>query len=80
MRNIYTGIDIGSDTIKIVISEKLDNRYLVLATVKKKVEGIKRSLIVDLDEVEKSLKEAIVEAEKKIGFQIDKALRDTDNV
>lgn len=74
MRNIYTGIDIGSDTIKIVISEKLDNRYLVLATVKKKVEGIKRSLIVDLDEVEKSLKEAIAEAEKKIGFQIDKAL------
>ncbi len=74
MRNIYTGIDIGSDSIKIVIAEKTEDRYLVLATVNSKVEGIRRGLITDLDKVEDSMKIALSEAERKIGFKLTKAL------
>ena len=32
MRKIYTGIDIGSDTIKIVVAEVLNENFHVLAS------------------------------------------------
>ena len=32
MRRIYTGIDIGSDNIKIVVAEFLDDKFYVLAS------------------------------------------------
>ena len=32
MRNIYTGIDIGSDNIKIVVAELIKDKFYVLAS------------------------------------------------
>ena len=74
MRDIYTGIDIGSDSVKIVISEFLDNRFNILASTNVRSAGIKKGLVVDKDLAVNSLKLAIKEIEPSIGTKIDKAI------
>ena len=74
MRDIYTGIDIGSDSIKIVISEFLGDRYNILASTNVRTQGIKKGLIVDKELVCNSLKLAIKEIEPSLGVKIDKAI------
>ena len=32
MSDIYTGIDLGTDSIKIVVTEKINDKYYVLAS------------------------------------------------
>lgn len=74
MRDIYTGIDIGSDSVKIVVSEFLDNRFNILASTNVRSAGIRKGLIVDKDLAVNSLKLAIKEIEPSIGVKIDKAV------
>lgn len=74
MRNIYSGIDIGSDSIKIVVLEKIDSRYHVLAAIKEKVEGLRRGIIVDYDKVLDSVKNAMEKLNSTMGFRVDKVL------
>lgn len=74
MRDIYTGIDIGSDSVKIVVSEFLDNRFNILASTNVRSAGIKKGLVVDKDLAINSLKLAIKEIEPSIGTKIDKAI------
>ena len=47
MRNIYTGIDLGSDNIKIVVSEFINGKFYVLASTSVKSVGIRRGVLVD---------------------------------
>ncbi|MBE6150912.1 MAG: cell division protein FtsA [Firmicutes bacterium] len=74
MRKIYTGIDIGSDNIKIVVAEVDKNNFYVLASTSIKSKGIKRGLVVNREEAAKSLEEAITDIENQIGVRIDKAI------
>ncbi|MBQ7104834.1 MAG: cell division protein FtsA [Bacilli bacterium] len=74
MRKIYTGIDIGSDTIKIVVAEVQNDNFHVLASTSTKSKGIKRGLVVDRELAASSLEKAIDNIEKKIGVRIDKAV------
>lgn len=74
MREIYTGIDIGSDSIKIVVSEFLDDRFNILASTNVRSTGIKRGLVVDKELAINSLKLALKEIEPSIGVKIDKAI------
>lgn len=74
MRKIYTGIDIGSDNIKIVVAEVDKNDFYVLASTSKKSKGIKRGLVVNREEAVSSLEEAINDIENQIGVRIDKAI------
>lgn len=74
MRNIYTGIDLGSDSIKIVVAELVENKFQVLAATSVKSLGIKKGLIVDHEMALRSLNQAIYEIEKILGIKINKAL------
>jgi len=74
MRKIYTGIDMGSDTVKIVVAEIKDNDFYVLASSSKKSKGIKKGLVVNKEEAIESLEEAINDIESQIGIRIDKAI------
>ena len=47
MRRIYTGIDIGSDSIKIVVSEVFNKKFHVLASTSVKSKGVRRGLIIE---------------------------------
>ncbi len=71
---IYSGIDIGSDTIKIVVAKIDKKRFNVLAAVNVLSVGIKKGMIVDADLAGQSISLALDEAEKQLGFRIDKAL------
>lgn len=74
MRNIYTGIDLGSDNIKIVVAEYVENKFQVLAATSVKSLGIKKGLIVDHEMALRSLNQAIYEIERILGIRINKAL------
>lgn len=71
---IYSSIDIGSDTIKIVASRITDKDMHILGAVNTRSVGIKKGLIVDKDLVVESLNLALEELEKQLGFRIDKAI------
>lgn len=74
MRNIYTGIDLGSDSIKIVVAELVESKFQVLAATSVKSLGIKKGLIVDHEMALRSLNQAVYEIEKILGIKINKAL------
>lgn len=71
---IYASIDIGSDTIKMIVAEVLGERINVLASIDTRTVGIKKGIIIDKGLVVKSLTLALDEMEKQIGFRIDKAI------
>ena len=55
MRKIYTGIDIASDGIKIVVSELFNNKFHVLASTSVEDAGIKKGLIVNREKAVEAL-------------------------
>lgn len=74
MRKIYTSIDLGSDSIKIVVAEKLNKRFHVLAKSSVLSNGIKKGIIADVKSTIKSLKLAKEKVEKQINFNINQAI------
>ncbi len=71
---IYSCIDIGSDTIKIVVGKIKDDSIDILASVNTRMSGIKKGIIFDSSQVEASILLANSEIEKVLGFKIDKAI------
>lgn len=71
---IYSSVDIGSDTIKIVVGKIDDNSLNILAATSVRSVGIKKGLIVDKELVIQSINLAVDELEKELGFRIDKAI------
>lgn len=74
MRNIYTGIDIGSDSIKIVIAEKVKSKFHVLASVSRHSSGIRNGEITDTRAAVYSVREALDKVNEMLGIKIDKAI------
>ncbi len=74
MRKVYTSVDLGSDSIKIMVGEFYNKKLNVLAVTHVKSRGIKRGLIVDANEIVSSLREAISNIEKKLMITIDKVI------
>ena len=69
MKEIYTGIDLGTDSIKVVVTEKVNDKFQVLASVSSPSNGIKNGYIVDVKlaiaSVKNALKKIDVHAFKK---------------
>lgn len=74
MKHIYTSLDIGSDTIKVVVCELFQNKLNVLAATSCKSKGIKRGLIVDFELASITVKQAFSEIEEMLGFKINKVI------
>lgn len=74
MKNIYTSVDIGSDTIKIVVCELLGNKLNLLAASSVKSKGIKKGLITNFEEAQGSLKLAVSKIEDMLGTTVEHAL------
>lgn len=74
MRHIYTCVDIGSDTIKVVVCELYHGRYNLLATSCVQSNGIKKGLITDVELAKNSIKNAFSKAESMLGFKINKTI------
>lgn len=74
MKHIYTSVDIGSDTIKIVVCELFNNKLNLLAASSVKSKGIKKGLITDVYEASESVKTGLAELEEMLGIKITKAI------
>ncbi|MEG2351285.1 MAG: hypothetical protein RSA10_01020 [Bacilli bacterium] len=74
MKKIYTSIDIGSDTIRVLTGEYYQDKLRVLAVSSVKSRGVKNGLIVDPELVTERLKLALDDIQKRIGVPIEKAM------
>ncbi len=74
MRKILAGVDIGSNTIKVIVAELVKNKVNVLAVAEKETKGIKNGLVVNPDTFTPVLKEAIKKAEDILGLKIKKVV------
>lgn len=74
MRKVYTSIDLGSDSIKIVVAEKINKRFHVLAAKSIRSVGIKKGIISDVKMASSSIKLAKEEIEKEVDFKINQAI------
>lgn len=74
MKKIYTGIDLGSFSIKIVVCEVINNKFHVLAASNTRCKGIKNGLVTDMEEASIYLKKAKKEVEDMLGITIDQAV------
>lgn len=74
MRKIYTSIDIGTDSVKVITLEYFNGKYNILASSSVKSEGVRQGLIVNASLVSNSIKKAIKVVESKLGTKINKVL------
>lgn len=74
MKQIYTSIDFGSDTIKLVVAEFYQNKINLLASSSYKSKGIKKGLITDVELATESVKNAISDIEEMLGLRIKKVI------
>jgi len=74
MNEIYAGIDLGTDSIKIVVCEKIDNVFSVLSAVSSKSDGIRNGQITDAKLAVMSVKRALKKASDSLGIKITKVL------
>ena len=74
MSEIYTGMDLGTNSIKIVVAEKINDKFHVLAAVSSPSKGIKNGLIEDNKSAIASIKVALKKVEETLGFKIMKVI------
>ena len=74
MGDIYTGIDLGTDSIKVVVCEKVNDKYYVLASVSSPSMGIKNGFIEDTKSAVSSVKNAMRQINEMLGIKIVKAI------
>ena len=71
---MYTSIDLGSHSIKIVVSEKVNDKFYVLASTKVRSMGIKKGIIKDKSLALESIKQAVLDINNSLGIEIKKVL------
>ncbi len=74
MKKIYAAIDLGSDSIKVMVCEETRHKLHVLASTSVRSLGIRLGRITDVEMASKSLQLALGEIETSSGFHVEKAL------
>lgn len=74
MKKIYTCIDIGSDTIRILVSEYFAGNLRTLAVSSVKSKGVKNGSIIDQNLLSERLKLAIDDISSRIDIRLSKAI------
>lgn len=74
MSSIYTGIELGTDSIKIVVLEKINEQYHVLSSVCSESAGIRNSHVFDIKAASVAVKKAVKSASEMLGAKITKAI------
>ncbi len=74
MRKIIASVDMGSNTIKIIVAEVINDKLHVLATSDTYTKGIKKGLVINEEEVVKSLREGLKKVEEILGLKINKII------
>lgn len=74
MKKIYTSVDIGSESIKVVVCELFKNRLNLLAASSVKSKGIKKGVIVSIEDARETLLKAFEEVEVMLGIKIKRVI------
>ena len=74
MKKIFTSVDIGTDTIKILVSEVVKNNVNVLASTAIKSKGIRKGLIIDSNLVINAIKDGMKIINDELGFEVKKVV------
>lgn len=74
MRRIFTSIELNSNYIKLIILEKIKTKFYCLYSDITNLSGISKGLIIDSNEVIKSLKKSLKKAYDKTNLKIDKVI------
>lgn len=74
MRKIYSCIDVGSHSLKLVVMEKIDKDFVVLSRSIVKSKGIKKGEIVDIEQAVLSIKKLIDKIEDDLKIKIKELL------
>ena len=74
-RNIITGLDIGSSSVRaIVVERKKDGSLRILAASQKESEGVRRGYITSLEDASKTISAAVKSLEKISGLSVRNAM------
>ncbi len=75
-RQIIAGLDVGTTWVRLVVCETKagDSTPQILTMVKKPSRGLRRGYIINQEEVQESIREAITEAERSLKLRIRKIL------
>ena len=74
MRKIFTSLDIGSNTIKVVVGEFINSKLNILSAVKVKSRGYVNNYILDKEALINQIKEAIFKTEEELNIKIRKVI------
>ena len=74
MSNYYTSVELGTDTIKILVCNKIDNKFHVIAQVCEPSLGIKKGIVVDTKQAINSTKKAFKKINEMLQLKITKAV------
>ena len=66
----FTGLDIGTSSIKVLVAELVDDEVNVIGVSNAKSKGVKDGIIVDIEAAATAIKSAISQAEEKAGISI----------
>ncbi|HFI2446935.1 TPA: cell division protein FtsA [Streptococcus suis] len=67
----FTGLDIGTSSVKVLVAEYNENEMNVIGVSNVKSAGVKDGIIVNIDVAAGAIKKAIEQAEEKSGIRIE---------
>ncbi|GAB2024749.1 cell division protein FtsA [Lactovum odontotermitis] len=68
---LYTGIDIGTNTIKVLVAEYVSGEMNIIGNGNAKSDGLSKGIIVDIEKTAMSIRKAVNAAQEKAGIVID---------
>ena len=79
MKKIFTSVDIGSDTVKILVSELFSEKLNILAATTIKSKGIRKGLVVDSNLAINTIKDGMKIINDDLGFEVKKVIVNVPN-
>ncbi|CDQ40204.1 MULTISPECIES: cell division protein FtsA [Virgibacillus] len=71
---ILVSLDIGTSKIKVIIGEVLNDSLNIIGVGSAKSNGMKKGAIIDIDQTVQSIRNAVEQAERMVGMQIDRVV------
>lgn len=62
---LYTGLDIGTSTIKVLVAEYVSGEMNIIGVGNAKSDGLKNGTIVDIEKVAQAIRKAVNAAEER---------------
>lgn len=74
MGNIYASIDIGTNSVKIIVAKKENETFKIIASSEKKSAGVKKGVIVDVSKTTEVVNACKKEIEEVLGVKLSKII------